>query len=97
MLRRQNQIGRLLFALDGWRHPKIWAGTVIELPDECEYLVTEEAVRKLASRRRIALHRLVDHALRYWTPTEIKTALRDGPIFDQIELTRRDGTGRRTA
>ena len=97
LLQQQTRIGRLLYALDGWRHPKIWAGTVVEMPDECAYLVTEEAARKLASRRKIPLLRIYDHSFRLWTPTQIKTALKDGPVFDQLDLTRHDAQAKRTA
>jgi hypothetical protein len=76
--------GQLLLELQILRHPRLLANTVIELPNECEYLLTDQAARRLAGRRKIELHRLYDGKLQSWTPKQIKDALA-GPVFDQLD------------
>ncbi len=77
-------IGQLLLALNILHYPRLLADTVIELPNECEYLISAMAARQLAGRRHIPLHRLYDGQPQSWSPKQIKEAIA-GPVFDQLD------------
>lgn len=62
--------------------------TRLELPDEVEYLINEEAARAIQEKQQqIELIRLIDQSKRTFKRSTIEQALIDGPLFDQKDAT----------
>jgi hypothetical protein len=58
--------------------------TRLELPDEVEYLLDEEATRGIQSKKQqIDLIRLYDYEVRTFDRAVVEESLVNGPLFDQ--------------
>ncbi len=87
-----HRTGHLLIKLGLKERPHLLKDTVIEMPDEAEYLLSLKNAKRLKGRKSIELIRVYDGQLKKWRPAEIWNAIANGPVFDQLDLpTRRDG------
>lgn len=67
--------------------PSLTIGTVIELPNEVEYIITSIGSKQLANNeKRIRLRRLIDQKEEIFSLNTVINAIRSGNTFDQIDI-----------
>lgn len=65
--------------------PQLLARTVIELPDECEYLIDRDTVSDLTlGLSTVRLSRLIDQKILPVTREDFERYLERSPVFDQL-------------
>ena len=73
-------------------HPELLSDTVMELEDDCEYVITETAARLLLARAsKINLVRLYDRKKKVISARELRTAIRRSSVFDQLTRDKKEG------
>jgi hypothetical protein len=81
-----NAPGRVVVKAGIMGRPHLLANTVIELPDECEYLIRAETAKELTlGHKSIAIERLYDKRIRFVSSDELLAALKASMVFDQLE------------
>lgn len=80
------QPGPLLLELGLLTKPHLLRSTVIEMPNEVEYLITPAAAEDLAAgAKNVTLTVLYDQRHEEHARSEIADALKNGPVFDQLD------------
>ncbi len=80
--------GKVLFELGFLNNPQLVVGTVIEMPNEIEYMITDQGAKQLAeNNNNIELRTVYDPRLEMYPKDEVIKALVEGLIFDQVDST----------
>ena len=79
--------GKAAFSSGILDHPDLLEGTVIELPDEVEYVIDRTAADQIKRRDpEVVLKRLGDAKVQSATLKEITQAIKMGSTFDQLPI-----------